>query len=150
MEKNQTNHKENRIRSLNDRKPVNYHKPAIGITASLLSVLLLITACGSAPAETASSVTASASDTTSASASASDGLQAFTTDQLAIHDGQNGNPAYIAVDGNVYDVSGVGVWKNGSHWGKYFAGRDLSKEILLSPHGISKLDGVPVVGTLNE
>ena len=146
------------------------------IPGSVLTVALLFAACGASPStvtapssSSAASVASSAADTSasaadapasassapasseasaSASASTDTGLKTFTVDELAKYDGQKGNPAYIAVDGNVYDVSGVGVWKNGSHFGKYFAGKDLSKEILLSPHGKSKLDEVPLVGTL--
>ena len=139
------------------------HGTRPAIAASILSVMFLLAACGtSSPSQasvssssaTANSAVASDSSATSAtasdSASASTGLKEFTVDELAKYDGQNGNPAYVAVDGNVYDVSGVGVWKDGNHFGKYFAGRDLSKEILLSPHGKSKLSEVPLVGTLKQ
>lgn len=80
--------------------------------------------------------------------SAANGTLALTLDQLKQYDGKNGNPAYIAVDGVLYDVSGVRQWKNGSHEG-YSAGKDLTDAILgKSPHGTSVLDGVPVVGKL--
>ena len=49
--------------------------------------------------------------------SAANGTLALTLDQLKHYDGKNGNPAYIAVDGVLYDVSGVRQWKNGSHEG---------------------------------
>ncbi|HWQ96643.1 MAG TPA: cytochrome b5 domain-containing protein [Clostridia bacterium] len=72
----------------------------------------------------------------------------LTLDQLKQYDGKNGNPAYIAVDGVIYDVSNVSRWKNGSHEG-YSAGKDLTDAIKgKSPHGTSVLEGVPVVGKL--
>lgn len=74
-------------------------------------------------------------------------LPVFDAEELAKYDGQNGNPAYVAVDGKVYDVSDVSEWKDGSHFGKFQAGQDLTEEIkTLSPHGVSKLDSVPIVG----
>lgn len=80
--------------------------------------------------------------------SAANGTLALTLDQLKQYDGKNGNPAYIAVDGVLYDVSGVRQWKNGSHEGNT-AGKDLTDAIMgKSPHGTSVLDGVPIVGKL--
>ncbi len=72
----------------------------------------------------------------------------FTIEELATYTGQDGNPAYIAVDGIVYDVTNISQWRNGIHNG-FEAGRDLTEEIkTISPHGVSKLKGVPVVGKL--
>lgn len=71
----------------------------------------------------------------------------FTSDELKKYNGQNGNPAYVAVDGVVYDVTNVEKWKNGKHQG-LVAGNDLSKAIGSSPHGKSVLNKLPVMGTL--
>jgi predicted heme/steroid binding protein len=72
----------------------------------------------------------------------------FTLEDLAQYTGKDGKPAYIAVDGIVYDVTKVPEWAGGHHNG-FDAGRDLTKEIkTVSPHGVSKLQGVPVVGKL--
>ena len=80
--------------------------------------------------------------------SAADGTLELTLDQLKQYDGKNGNPAYIAVDGILYDVTNVGQWSNGKHNG-YTAGKDLTDAIKnKSPHGTSKLNGVPIVGKL--
>ena len=74
----------------------------------------------------------------------------LTLEELAKYDGKNGNSAYIAIDGVIYDVTNVPQWKNGEHNG-YSAGKDLTDEIKnISPHGVSKLKSVPVVGTLAE
>lgn len=73
----------------------------------------------------------------------------LTIEELAEFDGKDGARAYIAVDGVVYDVTDVREWAGGSHWGKFTAGLDLTTEIkTLSPHGVSKLSGVPVVGKI--
>jgi predicted heme/steroid binding protein len=74
----------------------------------------------------------------------------FTIDELSTYNGKDGNPAYIVVEGIVYDVTNVSQWKNGMHNG-FEAGKDLTEEIkTISPHGVSKLKGVPVVGKLVE
>lgn len=74
----------------------------------------------------------------------------LTLDQLSEYDGQDGSPAYIAVDGVIYDVTDSRMWKNGEHNG-FTAGKDLSEEIAdVSPHGKSVLSKVPVIGKVVE
>jgi len=74
-------------------------------------------------------------------------LVEMTSQELSQYDGRNGNKAYIAVNGVIYDVTGSSLWVNGSHNG-HQAGRDLSTEILSSPHGYSTLSRFPIVGSL--
>lgn len=38
-------------------------------------------------------------------------LNVFTTEELAKYNGKDGQPAYVAYEGNVYDVSNVKEWK---------------------------------------
>ncbi|MEC9485058.1 MAG: cytochrome b5 domain-containing protein [Candidatus Izemoplasma sp.] len=79
----------------------------------------------------------------------SDLLQ-LTLAELSEFDGQDGNNAYIAVDGIIYDVTNVSQWSEGSHNGLQ-AGQDLTEEINnLSPHGTSVLDNLDIVGELVE
>lgn len=76
--------------------------------------------------------------------------ETFTLEELSEFNGKDGKPAYIAVDGVVYDVTDAGPWENGDHNG-FEAGKDLTEEIKnISPHGVSKLKGLPVVGKLEE
>jgi len=76
--------------------------------------------------------------------------RSFTLDELSEYNGKDGNPAYVAVDGVVYDFTDLGRWKNGDHNG-YEAGKDLTEEIKdISPHGLSVLNRAPVVGTLEN
>lgn len=82
-----------------------------------------------------------------ASCSTSTDTQEFTTTELAAYNGLNGQKAYIAVSGKVYDVSSAEGWKNGNHNGVQ-AGQDLTTIITSAPHGASVLKNLKVVGTL--
>ena len=73
-------------------------------------------------------------------------MKTFTKETLAKFDGKDGHAAYIAVNGKVYDVSANSHWNNGQHHG-FEAGKDLTKEILTSPHGKAVLTRIPEVGT---
>ncbi|WMJ82249.1 DUF5661 family protein [Clostridium sp. MB40-C1] len=71
----------------------------------------------------------------------------FTLSELAQYDGTMGKPAYVAVNGIVYDVSDISKWKGGTHYG-LTAGKDLSSDFETC-HGISsKLEKLPKVGIL--
>ena len=103
------------------------------ITTILLSVLALaLFAVGCASGETAVTE-AAATEAPAATAAMSDATDAAATDgamleltleELKQYDGKNGNPAYVAVDGVIYDVTNVAKWKDGEHNG-YSAGNDL-------------------------
>lgn len=73
----------------------------------------------------------------------------FTLEELSQYDGSNGNPAYVAVAGIVYDVSKVGPWSGGKHFG-LTAGKDLTKEFNTHHGVIKKLNSIPKVGILIE
>lgn len=128
----------------------------------LLGAGLLFGACGTTQATTtdkvstsaaASSAVSSSEAASSSSAATSSSTQAnaktFTLDELAQYDGKNGNDAYVAVAGIVYDVTNADKWQNGNHYGVQ-AGTDLTTAINRSPHGSSVLEGLPIVGTLVE
>ena len=68
----------------------------------------------------------------------------FTTAELAKFNGQNGQLAYLAVDGVVYDLSAIFV--GGSHF-QHFAGHDLSAAFK-TQHVLSQIKKYPVVGKL--
>jgi len=132
-------------------------KRYLSIGISVLAIALFAVGCASgaantataAPAEATASVANDAAVTDSASSdAAAAGMLELTLDQLKQYDGSNGNPAYVAVDGVIYDVTNVAAWKNGAHNG-YTAGNDLTDIIKnKSPHGVKNLEGLPVVGKL--
>lgn len=70
-------------------------------------------------------------------------LPVYTVDTLAAYNGLNGQPAYAAVDGIVYDFSSL--FRNGNHHG-YSAGKDLSVAFH-SQHPNNLLNGYKIVGT---
>lgn len=71
----------------------------------------------------------------------------FTLAELAQYDGSGGKPAYVAVNGIVYDVSNEATWGGGTHFGLY-AGKDLTAQFG-GCHGMPViLAGLPKVGTL--
>ncbi len=82
------------------------------------------------------------------------GGRVFTLAELAEFDGKGGKPAYIAVDGVVYDLSGSATWPEGKHTPcnlGAMAGRDLSEELKQAPARMREnLKRFPVVGTLGE
>jgi len=79
-----------------------------------------------------------------------DELIELTLEELSYYDGKNGRPAYIAVNGDIYDVSDSVFWINGGHNG-FAAGQDLTDAIInQSPHGLSNLSRVPKIGILVE
>lgn len=105
-------------------------KRKLFLSLSIFMTSLLLVACQSEPNET------------------SDPIE-LTIEELAFYDGKNGKKAYIAVDGIIYDVTNSDAWNQGLHNG-FQAGRDLSVEIMSSPHGKAFLSRVPEVGILVE
>ena len=74
--------------------------------------------------------------------------QTFTLEELAKYDGKNNSKAYVAINGTVYDVTGVEVWNGGKHYG-VMAGRDLSQYFNSCHKSEMKLlENLRIVGTL--
>lgn len=80
----------------------------------------------------------------------------FTLEELSKYDGKNGNPAYIAANNIVYDVSDSNDFLNGIHkqCPQCVAGTDVTKLFDYSPHksdkGMMELNKLPQVGTLGK
>ena len=118
-------------------------KTVLIVTILVLALTVLITGCASG---SASPSTAASSSPSSSSAAAS-GDKIFTLDELSKYDGKNGNPAYVAANGIVYDVTNVPQWSNGLHHG-FTAGKDLTEALNGEPHNAAMLNNVPIVGKL--
>ena len=72
----------------------------------------------------------------------------MTLTELAQNNGQNGRPAYVAVNGTIYDVTESPRWQNGQHPPDHQAGMDLTEELASAPHVRAVVERFPVVGTL--
>lgn len=109
---------------------------------ALLSLAFLLTlglsACGSTNTDTSTSTETSTSEST----------LTMSLDELATYDGQNGQPAYVAIDGIIYDVTHAKNWNNGMHENGITAGQDLSGVLGSSPHGTSVLGDLLIIGRL--
>lgn len=75
-------------------------------------------------------------------------MQTFTLEELAKYNGKDGNPAYVAINGIVYDVTFEAVWAAGNHFGLE-AGRDLSEKFK-SCHKEEILNKLKKVGVLQK
>lgn len=69
----------------------------------------------------------------------------FTSEELSQYNGQNGQPAYVAVDGTVYDVTSL--FYGGRHH-MHFAGQDLTSNYFGKHGSVDRLQGYPVVGKM--
>jgi predicted heme/steroid binding protein len=72
----------------------------------------------------------------------------LNSEELPTYDGTNGNPAYFAYRGEVFDVSASRLWRNGVHAGRHHAGGDLTEMLSQAPHGKEKVLAMPRVGRL--
>lgn len=76
-------------------------------------------------------------------------VRVFTLTELSRYNGKNGNPAYIAVSGIVYDVTNNAAWAGATHFG-LTAGKDLTQEFASCHAGQPVLSKLKVVGKMAE
>jgi predicted heme/steroid binding protein len=74
----------------------------------------------------------------------------FTKKELRRYNGQRGAPAFVAYQGNVYDVSASFLWQSGRHQAIHDAGTDLTDEMKQAPHDADLLSKFPIIGKLVE
>ncbi len=126
------------------------------ILITVLAVTMLLTACSGnnsqsidSNAETNTTQSTQSSQPTQSSENSENGEKVFTQAELKKYDGENGNAAYVAFDGKVYDVTNAEGWKGGQHQG-YIAGVDITEYIKASDHGTKVLERLPLVGTYKK
>lgn len=118
-------------------------KAATGVYSLVVTVGLL--ALSQTAAAGASTVHATAKAPTAAPTAQDDvKVRRFTEGQLAKYNGTNGRPAYVAIDGTVYDVTRL--YRAGAHFG-CMAGRNVSQEFA-RVHPVRLLARFAQVGTL--
>lgn len=74
----------------------------------------------------------------------------MTSEELLKFNGQNGQPAYVAIGSNIYDVSASPLWQGGNHAEIHQAGHDLSLELKSAPHVAAVIQRFPRVAQLAE
>ena len=74
-------------------------------------------------------------------------LPMITRAQLALRNGQDKPQIWIAYKGNVYDVSGSRLWREGKHY-EHWAGQDLTDELPDAPHTDEVFNRFKQVGRL--
>jgi predicted heme/steroid binding protein/uncharacterized membrane protein len=74
----------------------------------------------------------------------------MTPEELAKLNGKDGNPACIAFEGKVYDVTKSPLWSKGLHMNRHSPGQDLTGAISAAPHGPEVFERYPQVGILKE
>jgi predicted heme/steroid binding protein len=121
-------------------------------TATLVSILAIAGIAGEKQTDPSAPVDKASTDMQKMKKTESDSmapLLSLTVEQLSQYDGTKGKPAYVAVDGVIYDLTGIKAWKKGRHKGRHTAGTELSKEIKKnSPHGLQVLKKLKVVGKI--
>ncbi|MDZ4133013.1 MAG: cytochrome b5 domain-containing protein [Dethiobacteria bacterium] len=124
---------------------------------SLLCAFFLVAGCGSStstipeevPEDTPPTAVEEVEEESEEAAEETTGAT-FSMEEIALFDGKDGRPAYIVVDGVVYDVSSVRQWNVGSHFG-FEAGTDVTEALQKSaPHGVNQLNQAEIVGTIAE
>lgn len=135
------------------RAPLFEKKAFMILLATFMTAILMLAGCGGTTEDAVEEEPVSQETVAEEpeEATEDEDLPIFTMDEIAEFDGQDGNPAYIVVDGLVYDVTKSGMWSGGVHQGQFRAGQDLTEEIMEdSPHGTGVLDRMEIVGQIAE
>jgi 2-oxoglutarate ferredoxin oxidoreductase subunit beta len=77
-----------------------------------------------------------------------EGLKPFTVEELQRFDGVEGKPIYMGYKGRVYDLSASPLFQGEKRMRCHIAGKDLTHDIEIAPHGEDLVFTFPVVGRL--
>ena len=75
-------------------------------------------------------------------------MKEFDLKELGQFNGKDGQPAYVAHKGKVYDITRSKLWRNGLHMKRHRAGADMTTDIQAAPHGVDKIEAFDCVGVL--
>ncbi|UXX81374.1 cytochrome b5 [Reichenbachiella carrageenanivorans] len=74
-------------------------------------------------------------------------MPVYTKQQLALRNGQDREEIWVALDGQIYDVSASRMWRDGKHY-EHWAGQDLTEELAEAPHTAKVFEKFEVIGKL--
>jgi predicted heme/steroid binding protein len=83
-----------------------------------------------------------------ASSLGSDKVLDLSPEDLRLFDGSDKRSAIVAVDGKLYNVTGMNLWRNGIHPGGHRAGIDLTMALARAPHGKDVFERMVPAGNL--
>ena len=75
-------------------------------------------------------------------------LKPFTLEQLQAFDGTGEKPIYVGYKGRVYDLSQSPLFQGEKRMRCHIAGKDLTEEMDVAPHGEDLIFKFPLVGRL--
>ena len=73
-------------------------------------------------------------------------LKPFSLEELGRFDGTGGKPIYTGYKGMVYDLSSSPLFQGEKRMRCHLAGKDLTQEMNIAPHGEDLVFKFPVVG----
>lgn len=74
-------------------------------------------------------------------------LPTYTKQQLALRNGQDREEIWVALGGQIYDVTTSRMWRDGKHY-EHWAGQDLTEELAEAPHTAKVFEKFEVIGQL--
>lgn len=74
-------------------------------------------------------------------------MKKYSSQQLALRNGQDKDEIWIAYKGIIYDVTNSKLWKNGTHY-EHWSGQDLTDELKDAPHTEKVFEKLKVIGEL--
>jgi len=74
-------------------------------------------------------------------------LPGYTTGQLALRNGVDREPVWVAYKGLIYDVSLSRLWRRGAHY-EHWAGQDLTHELKDAPHTKEVFEKFKIIGKI--
>jgi predicted heme/steroid binding protein len=74
-------------------------------------------------------------------------LPQYTKAQLALRNGQDKPQIWVALNGQIYEVTASRLWRDGKHY-EHWAGQDLTDELKDAPHTEKVFEKFKVIGKL--